>query len=198
LWYNIYIKKQEIPRNLIMKKFIRILAALLVTASIFAVAFLVKYSTIPDEGTLPAEGVGRADLRIEETKTDEPIETKEVLVAEPVVEEPTETYLGDFVITYYCKCEICCDEYANNRPIVNGQEVVYTFTGEIAQEGTTIAVDSSKIPYGTTLYIEGIGFRVAQDCGGAIKGNRIDVYMDSHQEALEAGMHTSQVWLINT
>lgn len=185
-----------------MKKFIRILAALLVTTLIFTVAFFVNYFTTPDEGTLPAEGVGRADLRIdeatEETKNEEPIETKKVLVAEPVVKEPTKIYLGDFVITYYCKCEICCDEYANNRPIVNGQEVVYTFTGEIAQEGITIAVDSSKIPYGTTLYIEGIGFRVAQDCGGAIKGNRIDVYMDSHQEALEAGMHTSQVWLINT
>ena len=114
---------------------------------------------------------------------------------EPEVKE-TKELLGEFTITYYCSCKKCCGEWAENRPVVNGKEIVYTASSAIAEEGVTVAVDHSKIPYGTVLYIEGLGYRVAQDCGSAIKGNKIDIYMNSHEAALQGGIHTATVWLV--
>lgn len=53
-----------------------------------------------------------------------------------------------------------------------------TSTGVTAVEGKTIAVDPNIIPYGSTVLIDGKEY-LAQDCGGAIKGNKIDVFVES-------------------
>ena len=65
-----------------------------------------------------------------------------------------------------------------------------------AVEGVTAAMDKS-IPFGTKIYIEGVGERIVQDRGGAIKGNRIDLYFDDHQSALNFGRQTKQVTILN-
>jgi uncharacterized protein YabE (DUF348 family)/3D (Asp-Asp-Asp) domain-containing protein len=62
-----------------------------------------------------------------------------------------------------------------------------TASGTRVTEGRTIAVDTSVIPMGWWVYIEGVGFRRAEDTGGAIKGNKIDVYYDSLQNARNFG-----------
>ena len=113
-------------------------------------------------------------------------------------EAPTETWknLGTFKITAYCPCEICCGYWATIRPLdEKDNPIVYTATGEIAKSGKTIAVDPNVIPYGTKVKIAGQTF-IAQDTGGAIKGNRIDVYFNSHSTALQFGVMTEEVLVL--
>jgi len=63
-----------------------------------------------------------------------------------------------------------------------------TRSGSKAEEGRTVAVDPSIIPLGSTVLIEGIGVRKAEDTGSAIKGARIDVFMNDLKEAVDFGV----------
>jgi uncharacterized protein YabE (DUF348 family) len=63
-----------------------------------------------------------------------------------------------------------------------------TATGTTVTEGRTIAVDPGVIPLGWWVYIEGIGYRRAEDTGGAINGKKIDVYYDSEKYANRFGL----------
>lgn len=101
-------------------------------------------------------------------------EPTENIESEPIVEEEVEPIT--FKVTAYCPCKKCC-----------GKSDGITATGVKATQGRTIAVDPRYIPYGTEVTINGNTY-VAEDCGGAIKGNRIDIYFDSHQEALAFGV----------
>lgn len=71
-----------------------------------------------------------------------------------------------------------------------------TKTGTIPKVGT-IAVDPGVIPLGTKVYVEGYGFAVAEDTGGAIKGQKIDVYLDTESECVSWGVKTVKVWILN-
>lgn len=56
---------------------------------------------------------------------------------------------------------------------------------------------NKSMPFGTKIYIDGVGERIVQDRGGAIKGNKIDLYFDSHEKALEFGRQTRKVTILN-
>lgn len=88
-----------------------------------------------------------------------------------------------FKITYYCACKKCCGNYSYEVTGVMNK----TASGTIPQQGRTIAVCKDQIPLGTTVVIDGHEY-VAEDTGGAIKWNRIDIYVESHQEALQLGV----------
>ncbi|MCR2807187.1 ubiquitin-like domain-containing protein [Paenibacillus soyae] len=65
-----------------------------------------------------------------------------------------------------------------------------TASGTRVTEGRTIAVDPKVIPIGWWVYIEGIGFRRAEDKGSAVKGNKIDIYFASESHATKFGKKT--------
>lgn len=90
--------------------------------------------------------------------------------------------LGTFKLTAYCPCPKCCGEWADG--------ITYTMTE--ATPGRTVAVDPKVIPLGSTVYINGSAY-VAEDIGGAIKGNRIDVYFPDHKTALQFGVQYAEV-----
>jgi len=67
----------------------------------------------------------------------------------------------------------------------NGDGV--TSIGVRPREGRTVAVDPRIIPYGSRVYIPGYGWRIAEDTGGVIKGNRIDLYFEERAAAQNFG-----------
>ena len=88
-----------------------------------------------------------------------------------------------FEITAYCPCSKCCQKYSNE---LNGGEP-HTATGTVPEQGRTIAVDPTVIPYGSKVEIEGLGTFIAEDCGGKIKENHIDLYFENHEDAVAFG-----------
>lgn len=110
---------------------------------------------------------------------------------EEVIEVDEPESLGSFKVTAYCACQKCCGKDPSD-PWYG-----ITATGTKATEGRTIAVDPKVISYGSVVYFEGPdGFHEyrAEDCGGAIKGNDIDLYFDSHEEALQWGVRELEVF----
>lgn len=124
--------------------------------------------------------------------------TEAVVVSAATYDAPVETTyadangnyvcLGDYVLTAYCPCPICCGVYSNmTNPT--------TASGTTATAGRTIAADTSVLPFGTQVVIDGQVYTV-EDRGGAIKGNRIDVFFNSHQEAIEFGRRVATVYKV--
>jgi 3D (Asp-Asp-Asp) domain-containing protein len=122
-----------------------------------------------------------------EATTDEITTTEKTTIEiATLTEEETELEyfdLGEFKLTAYCPCYECSEGYGN-----------MTATGVIAKEGRTIAVDQDVIPFGSEVIINGHIYR-ADDTGGAIIGNHIDIYFDSHEDAEAFGVQYGKVML---
>lgn len=91
--------------------------------------------------------------------------------------------MGTYKITAYCSCASCC-----------GKSDGITASGTKAKQGRTIAADTSVLPFGTKVVIDGRTYTV-EDRGGAIAGKRIDVYFNSHKEAIKWGVKYLKVYV---
>ena len=101
-------------------------------------------------------------------------------------EEQTPRSLGIFELTAYCPCSQCSSSW--NRT---------TATGTTATAGRTIGVNPDVIPYGSHIIINGHEY-IAEDTGGAMreKPYLIDVFMESHEEALKFGRQKAEIFII--
>ena len=89
-----------------------------------------------------------------------------------------------YKITAYCPCSKCC-----------GKTTGRTASGTTATAGRTVAA-SSKFAFGTKLNIGGHVYTV-EDRGGAINGNKIDIFVNTHAEALQWGVRYLSVSVVN-
>lgn len=105
------------------------------------------------------------------------MELPAVVLPRNTPQEAAQAQEQTFTVTAYCPCEKCCGAYANG----------YTATGEKATQGVTIAADPDVLPMGTEIELDGHTYTV-QDTGGAIAGNRLDLYFDSHEDAMRWGV----------
>lgn len=113
------------------------------------------------------------------------IPTKQLAIIEEIIKhEPFE----EFEATAYCACPKCCGKWADG----------ITASGTKATAKRTIAVDSKLIPLGSKVEIKGLGTYIAEDTGSAIKGKIIDIYFDTHEEALKFGKQKVNIRIISS
>ncbi|MBQ7534251.1 MAG: 3D domain-containing protein [Stomatobaculum sp.] len=93
--------------------------------------------------------------------------------------------LGQFKLTAYCPCYSCSEGWGR-----------MTSSGRLAQERHTIATDPNVIPEGTKVEINGVVY-TAEDIGGGVRGNHIDIFYESHEECLEFGVRYAEVYKVN-
>ena len=94
--------------------------------------------------------------------------------------------------TFFCTA-YCTERY----PHICGTGDGITASGVEITADVTVAADQTLLPYGTVLYIEGVGVRIVQDKGAAVQGRHLDVAVDTHENALNwVGYGEHKVWVI--
>lgn len=90
-------------------------------------------------------------------------------------------FLGEFSASGYCNCSSCS----------GGHNL--TYSGTVPQPKHTIAADISVLPIGTKVMIDDVVYTV-EDIGGGVKGNKLDIFFASHEEALNFGRKNVKVY----
>lgn len=169
---------------------------LILAALIAGVALVISAKATTTEPATPSAVISPLDngrLPGDDTPAQEPLRLDQAHVLEDV------TYycvLDSVGVTYYCTCQRCCGK-APDHPAYG-----ITASGTRATPYRTVAVDPSVIPLGADVlvdYGDGAVLRRyrAEDTGGAVKGNHIDLCVGSHAEALQLGRRTATVYWVD-
>jgi len=89
--------------------------------------------------------------------------------------------LGTWRITFYCNCVECCGVWAGGA----------TASGADPAPWWTAA---TELPFGTVVYVEGLGEFIVQDRG--VEYGELDIYVGSHEEALACGEQWREVYIV--
>jgi 3D (Asp-Asp-Asp) domain-containing protein len=166
-------------------KFYKRVSVIFLMLTVFFISM--SLNALPDE--VPTETTSAASTSTETTVSLLPTISPTLTPSPEPTQVPTPTptsklkLLGSYRLTAYCPCYKCSEGYGTN-----------TSTGVKATQGRTIAVDPRVIPYGSIVVINGHEY-VAEDCGGAIKGKRIDVYFNDHKTASDFGVQYAEVYI---
>ncbi len=128
----------------------------------------------------------RLQTELELAYTKRIVSDKDMLMQDFVTSE----YAGEFDVSYYTAGV----ESTGKTP----DDPFYgiTASGDFVLEGYTAAADWAVFEPGTRLFIEGVGFRVVRDSGSAIKGNKLDIYVDDVDVAFANGRHMAKVYVL--
>ncbi len=96
---------------------------------------------------------------------------------EPVAEPSSPVETIDANVSAYCPCSRCCGKYSDG----------ITANGYRIQPGDKFVAADKRFAFGTMMDVPGYGKVPVLDRGGAIKGNKLDVYFPTHKEALQWG-----------
>lgn len=120
------------------------------------------------------------------------------VIAEPLIAKAPESTGKTIIVTTtaYCPCVHCCGIWSAQHPSRIGTGYVQkTSSGAIPVAGRTIATDPDVIPYGSRVLINGHEY-IAEDTGSGVNGYHIDIYFDSHDEARNWELQTTEVVLL--
>ena len=150
------------------------IAALLLT--VFILLALSMYAMLEAEHAVAESRELRQKV---ETLEARPLTVELVKEDKPEYHEGAWQSIGACRITHYCACEKCC-----------GKSTGVTASGKLAAMGRTVAVDPGVIPLGSEVLINGVCY-IAEDVG--VRGKAIDIYIDSHSQALAMGTYKTEV-----
>ena len=170
----------------IMKKVLLMAAVLCLSLmSAFPALALGAVTEIVDDTDYVNSGPGA-----EQAPEEEPAQAQEVSLGMftvkppgPARAPPQGVSLGMFTVTGYCGCDRCSS--GNNL----------TYSGTVPTPNPTISADLTHYPIGTKLRIGDVVYTV-EDKGSSVKGNVVDIFYASHEEALAKGTYKAEVFLV--
>lgn len=168
--------------NKFMREYGFFVVTTVVVGVVFAVGFVFgRYGKAAPSLEVIEQVQYQSEAPPEKVESTEPVEDTETVED---TEERPQYYEMTVNATAYCPCESCSEGYGR-----------MTATGVYAEAGRTIAVDPTVIPYGSEVIINGHTY-IAEDCGGAIKGNDVDIFFDTHEEVSEFGRQTLTAYVL--